>query len=212
MMTNAGSDLTGTRIFGRSARRSSSPHGSLYGWRNPLSGRPSLLLNPADGRCLGVIAVLAAYGFACLIGMENRFLQAGLYVYNPFLVGLSLGYRFEFTPLACLLGGPGRHLHAAGDDPAGPAARSRAGGCRVLSLPFSLASSILYLVTARFRELTAAAPRLPALLASDLGLPAWLAGFFKAFGSLLFAPRRERSACLVSLLILRTRGSCSCWP
>ncbi len=156
--------------------------GSLYGGIL-VAG---LCINPRMA-LLGVISVLAAYGFAALIGMEKRFLQAGFYVYNPFLVGLSLGYRVEFSALACLfavLAGIFTLLLTI------PLARLLVvrWNLPVLSLPFSLASSILYLVTARFSELTAAAPRLPTLLASDLGMSAWLAGFFRAFGSLLFGP------------------------
>ena len=41
-----------------------------------------------------MIAVLSAYGLAWLIGMEKEFRESAFYVYNPLLVGLSLGYRF----------------------------------------------------------------------------------------------------------------------
>ena len=142
-----------------------------------------LFLNPRM-TLLGVISVLAAYGFAALIGLEKRFLGAGFHVYNPFLVGLSLGYRFQFTALACLFAILAGVFTLLLTIPLTGLLVTR-WKLPVLSLPYSLASSILYLVTARFTELTAVARRLPALLASDLGLPAWLAGFFKAFGCLL---------------------------
>ena len=59
----------------------------------------------------------------------------------------------------------------------------------VLSLPFTLASSVLYLATARFTQLTApTATYYPRCWPPTWACPLWLAGFFKAFGSLLLRP------------------------
>ena len=118
-----------------------------------------LFLNPRM-TLLGVIAVLAAYAAAALIGREKSFLQSGSYIYNPFLVGLSLGYRFQFSGLACLfafLAGVLTLLLTI------PLTRLMVARWKlpVLSLPYSLASSLLYLVTARFTELTPAVSKLP---------------------------------------------------
>ena len=158
-----------------------------------------LLLNPWTA-LLGVIAVLAAYAFAWLVGWESRFLQAGYYVYNPLLVGMLLGFRFAPSLLVCLmaiLAGIFTLLLTV------PLAKLLAARWRLplLSLPFSLAGAAVCLATAHLAQLKAAPP-LPALLTSDLGLPLWLAGFFNAFGSLLFAPG-ALVGLLVSLLVLR---------
>jgi len=58
----------------------------------------------------------------------------------------------------------------------------------VLSLPFVAGSSIAYLASLRYSNLLLAAPHGNALLSIDLGLPVWLAGFFRSFGAILFSP------------------------
>ncbi|QJA06732.1 peptidoglycan DD-metalloendopeptidase family protein [Thermosulfurimonas marina] len=42
---------------------------------------------------------LAAYGFARILGLKEEFLRLDFYIYNPLLVGLSIGYYFKL----CLL-------------------------------------------------------------------------------------------------------------
>jgi urea transporter len=162
-----------------------------------------LLLNPRMV-LLGAVAVAAAFGFAWLVGMENRFLQSGFYVYNPLLVGLSLGYRFELTAragLLAVLAGIFTLLLTI------PLARLLVAAMRLpmLSLPFALASSILYLATARLTEMAVALPHGYTLLSTDLGLPAWAAGFFKSLGGFLFAPSVIVGALLSLLIASRSR-------
>src|SRR5262245_722495 len=51
----------------------------------------------------GLIAVAAACGFAKLVKLDSRTLQAGYYTYNPLLVGLSLGAVLSFTWMSAVL-------------------------------------------------------------------------------------------------------------
>ena len=51
----------------------------------------------------GISAVMAAYVFARLIGIESDFLSSGFFTYNTLLVGLSLGNLFALSALSLLL-------------------------------------------------------------------------------------------------------------
>ena len=57
----------------------------------------------------------------------------------------------------------------------------------------------------RYGNLLAAPAHQPAWLANDLGLPLALAGFFKAFGALLFTPSVIVGAGLAALILSRSR-------
>ena len=50
----------------------------------------------------GVVSVVAAYLFAWLINLDRGYLNLGFYTYNPLLVGFSIGYVFKLTPLTIL--------------------------------------------------------------------------------------------------------------
>jgi urea transporter/tetratricopeptide (TPR) repeat protein/murein DD-endopeptidase MepM/ murein hydrolase activator NlpD len=134
---------------------------------------------------LGGLALMAAYAAACLIGLEGDFRQSGGYVYNPLLVGLSIGYRCELTVSSALLVALAGVLTLI---VTALAARLllTAGKLPMLSLPFALVSTVIYV--GLLRTPGAVAEPLPAWLTSDLGLPLWLAGFFRALGGALFAP------------------------
>ncbi len=140
----------------------------------------------------GLIAVLAAYAFARFIGLDKQFLESGYYTYNPLLVGMGLGSLFKITILAGLLMASAgvltlmvtivmahffmTHLRLP-----------------ILSLPFVIVSSILWLATSAYSNVpNSSLPIQPPpdwnVLQLDLNLPFWLAGFFKSLGAVLFAP------------------------
>ena len=152
------------------------------------------MLRPEVGLA-GVISVVAAYGFARLMGLGQVFLESGYYTYNPLLVGLSLGYLFKWSALtAFFFVGAGiltvlltialAHVFATYFK------------LPILSLPFVLASSIAYLASLRYSNLLIASPAQPEWMSSDLGLPMWFAGFFRAIGAMVFTP-----SVLVGILI-----------
>ena len=145
-----------------------------------------MLANP-NIALAGIICVLAAYAFARLIRMETRFLKSGYYTYNPLLVGLSLGHLLKLSPLTVFF------VVASGIFTfiltVFMASLFRTYlKLPVLSLPFVVASSIVYLASLRYSNLLVAEPRSMAILATDLNLPLWIAGFFRSFGAILFAP------------------------
>lgn len=156
--------------------------GSLYGLL--LVG--ILLLRP-EMALAGLVTVVAACALAWVVGMEKAFFENGCYVYNPLLVGLSIGYRFELSWLSVLLmliAGVLALLVTAF------LANAVFQGLRlpVLSLPFVLATSAVYLAAARHSDVLPAAVESSSLLGWDFGLPLALAEFFRAFGTVLFLP------------------------
>jgi len=149
----------------------------------------------------GIVSVLAAYGFARLVRMEKPFLQSGYYTYNPLLVGLSIGSLFQFGGLTLFfLVSAGVFTFLATVFTAN--VFSTYFRLPILSLPFVLVSSVAYLGSLRYSNLRVVMHHDSALLTTTLGLPFWAAGFFKAFGAVLFAPS-VAVGLLLSLVVLR---------
>ena len=157
------------------------------------------LLSPHVGLA-GLLAVLAAYAFARLIRMDRTFLESGYYTYNPLLVGLSLGHLFQLTPLTSFF------VIAAGILTllvTIALAQVFMAYLRlpILSLPFVVVSSMAYMASLRYSNLLHNGAPLPPLLADTFGLPGWAAGFFRAWGALLFSPSVLVGG-LLSLIVL----------
>jgi urea transporter/Flp pilus assembly protein TadD len=155
-----------------------------------------------------IIATLSAYGFACLIGIEPQFTEAGYYTYNPFLVGLSVGYLCRTDQFYNVNGLPVLLLAVL----AGVLAllitalmvRLLVAGLwlPVLSLPFALTSCLVWLIATRYSHVIPAATHDHPLLTADLGLPLVITGLLRSFGALVFAPAVVPGI-LLALLILR---------
>ena len=144
------------------------------------------LVNPAVALA-GIIAVLAAYGFARLVRMEKPFLQSGYYTYNPLLVGLSLGNLFQISGLTVFfIISAGVFTFLVTVFTAN--VFSTYLRLPILSVPFVVVSSIAYLASLRYSNLLISTHHQSWLFSTDLGLPYWGTGFFKAFGAVLFAP------------------------
>lgn len=152
----------------------------------------------------GIVAVLAAYAFARGIGMGKAFLESGFYTCNPLLVGLSIGHLFQLDLLGlffCITAGVLTLLVTV----ALAHVFATFFKLPLLSLPFVVVSSLVYMASLRYGNLRAAAEHQPAWLSDDFGLPLALAGFFKAFGSLLFTPSVLVGALLATLILARSR-------
>ena len=149
----------------------------------------------------GVIAVVAAYGFARLVKMDKQFLESGYYTYNPLLVGLSIGCLFQFTTLTVFF------IAIAGvmtfvvtvflSNVFLTYLR-----LPILSLPFVMVSSVVYLASVRYTDMFSQSAVSYSFLTTDFGLPFWVSGFFRAFGAVLFAPS-VAVGMVVSLIVLR---------
>ncbi|MBI4869572.1 MAG: urea transporter [Candidatus Wallbacteria bacterium] len=161
-----------------------------------------LLLAPKTAGC-GVLSVLSAYAFAQFIGLGPEFLRTGYYTYNPLLVGLSIGHLFEPTPLVGFLvvsaGVLTLVLTVSLANLFSTYLR-----LPILSLPFVVASSIAYLASLRYSGLLFGTHGGNAW-APDVAVPAWMAGFFKSFGAILFAPTVPVGLALALLVGWRSR-------
>lgn len=161
------------------------------------------LLNPNVGLA-GLLAVLAAYAFARLIRMDRAFLESGYYTYNPLLVGLSLGHLFQFSALTAFL------VIAAGILTL-LVTISLANilytylRLPILSLPFALVSTIVYMASLRYSNLLHNGSPLPPFLTDTFGLPVWISGFFRAWGALMFTPSVLLGAAFSLIVLVRSR-------
>lgn len=161
------------------------------------------LLNP-NVAAAGMIASVAAYGFALLIHMDRTFLASGFYIYNPLLVGLSIGYLFKITPLtvffvvtAGILTFVFTHMvHSV---------LWYYLRLPILSLPFVVISSVVYLASMRYSNLLVTALYPTAISTLDLHLPIGLSGLLKSMGAILFVPHELAGAALLVVIFAASR-------
>ncbi|MBF0381080.1 MAG: urea transporter [Magnetococcales bacterium] len=153
----------------------------------------------------GLIAVLTVLVFARLIEMSPNYLEQGYYLYNPLLVGMSIGFLFQLGPitgffiitaamLTLLVTIAMQTLFAPGNVP-------------ILSLPFAIISSLVYLAAYQYGNLFIY--ELPhynfSVQPLEMLLPLWMAGFFKALGTILFMPNVVAGGVIFLLLLLNSR-------
>ena len=158
----------------------------LQGWWIGVLLLAMTLIHPSVSLA-GIIAVLAAYLFARFINMDREFLKSGFYTYNPLLVGLSIGYLFQITPLTIffvVIAGIftfvfTNMLHSI---------FSYYLKLPILSLPFVIISSIAYLAASQFSNLFVNGLNPQLVTNLELYLPVWLSGLFTSMGAILFVP------------------------
>ena len=152
----------------------------------------------------GIIAVLASCVFARVIHLDKTFLDHGFYFYNPLLVGLSIGYLHQLSPIVCALIAMAGVLTLLVCVAVSHVFRSFL-SLPVLSLPFVAISSVVYLASLRFGGLPPRNTALPSLFLAEWGLPFWIAGFFKSFGAVLFVPHVAAGVVFAALILMRSR-------
>lgn len=152
----------------------------------------------------GLIAVLAAYGFARFIRMDKAYLSSGFYTYNPLLVGLAIGYLFSITPLTIffivcagiftfVLTIMLHHIFRTYLQ------------LPILSLPFALVSCMAYLASSQYSSLFANGLTPKTLGVIQLALPFWITGFLKSLGTILVLPNVIPGLILAIALLLTSR-------
>lgn len=152
----------------------------------------------------GLVAVLAAYGFARFIDMEPAFLESGFYTYNPLLVGLSLGYLFRLTP-------PTLFFVVTAGIAAFILTHSLFSAVwhylrlPVLSLPFVLVSSTAYLAAGSYTNLYVDSLYPRSVAAMEAFLPLWMGGFLRSLGAIFFVPSAVAGAVIAVALFARSR-------
>jgi len=171
-----------------------------------LGGGALLLLtflNPNLG-IGGLVSVVSAYLFARLVGFKKEFLRLDYYIYNPLLVGLSLGYLFKVSLLSLLfflIAGVMTFLLTY----ALSSVFSYYLRLPVLSVPFVVGSSLLYLASVKFSNLFVVnlyphgAPPL------NLHLPLPVEGYLKSLGAIFFVPNAFGGLVIFTVLLLVSR-------
>lgn len=191
------------RVHARAILNSYSEVLFLRGWRFGAGILAVTLLSP-NVALAGLLAVVAAYAFARFIGMAPAFLDSGFYTYNPLLVGLSIGYLFQLTPLTgffvVIAGISAFVLTHALFSAAWHYLR-----LPVLSLPFVLVSSAAYLAAGNYTNLYVGALYPRTVLALEPAVPLWIGGFLRSLGVIFFMPAVLPGAVLAVALLARSR-------
>ncbi|WP_456419355.1 urea transporter [Thermovibrio sp.] len=176
-------------------------------FNSSFSGGGALLLltflNPNLGLG-GLVAVISAYLFARLIGFKREFLRLDYYIYNPLLVGLSLGYLFKVSLLSLLffaVAGVMTFLLTY----ALSSLFSYYLKLPVLSVPFVIGSSLLYLASVKFSNLFAINlyPHRAPTFSFNLPLP--LEGYLKSLGAIFFVPDSFAGFVIFLVLLMVSR-------
>ena len=134
-----------------------------------------------------VSAMAGAYFLSKMIRQEKAFLGAGFYLYNPLLVGLSIGYMFgfnRFMPTFALLGGMMTYLVTVITH----SLFSLYLKLPVFSVPFVLVSMMVYMAAhSTGQPLVGGMASFPQGL-FDPYVPQWISGYFKSLGGIFFIP------------------------
>ncbi len=151
-----------------------------------------------------LLATLFTLLFAMLIRMEPEYLENGFYIYNPLLVGMSIGFLFKLTMMSVFLICVASVLtflitvvlHTLFSTYLVP----------ILSLPFAIVSSIVYLAALNYSNLFVETLYSHSfLLNGGFLLPVWLEAFFKSTGTILFLPNVWVGGLFFLLLALHSR-------
>ncbi|WP_051904400.1 urea transporter [Hippea jasoniae] len=149
----------------------------------------------------GLISVISAYIVAMLFGLNKEFLKLDYYIYNPLLVGLSLGFLFKINYISLLLFIVGgvftffltytisvlfyNYLKLP-----------------TLSLPFVISSSILYLASLKYSNLfVSSLYNYYHIELNSVDIPLWIKGYLTSLGTIFFLPNLA-AGLVVSIIIL----------
>lgn len=174
----------------------------IQGLRSGLLILGVCFLNPS-GAIASIIALVSAYSFARLIGFNQVFLNSGFYTYNPILVGLSIGFHFKLTLITILL------IIVAGIltfviTVVLAQVMYQQMGIKILSLPFVIVSSLVYLAIGQFSGLVVQGLQ-PTPHETLINLPIWMIGFFSSLGAIIFMPSVTAGMLLFIMMILSSR-------
>ncbi len=134
----------------------------------------------------GLVAVVTVLAFAKFIDMNRDFIRSEFYIYNPLLVGMSIGFIFELTFISVILIILSTLftflltmvLYTIFLKASVP----------ILSLPFTFVSSLVYLASLSYTSLHPSTFYMPEFFLLFSSWSLWITAFFKALGTILFLP------------------------
>ncbi|WP_299007120.1 urea transporter [uncultured Shewanella sp.] len=152
----------------------------------------------------GLFSIIIAYAFAHFIGFSKEYLKSGFYTYNPLLSGLAIGYLYEINILTLsiialasvlsflltvFLSNIFHHFL----------------GLQVLSIPFVIISSLVYLASGRLSNLYVNSLYTNTLYNDFSFFPHFINAFFKSMGSIVFMPNVISGALISGLIFFKSR-------
>lgn len=153
----------------------------------------------------GLISIINAYIFARFVGYEREFLKSGYYTYNALLVGLGIGHLFTISPLSLLYISIAAIITflitVAMSD-----VYFKFLKLPILSLPFVIVTSLIYLSAAKFSNLYVNELYSQGNVVLWLGIfPYWLEGFLKSMGAIIFMPSPFVGLLLMIMIFIQSR-------
>ena len=153
----------------------------------------------------GIVSVISAYLFAKFLNLGDEFLNSGFYTYNSLLVGLSIGYLFKvdlLTSLFLIIAGVFTFIVSF----ALYSIFSYYLKLPILSLPFVIISSLVYLSVYNFSNLFVISlyPH-NQIVKLDSIFPNWIGGYFKSLGAIFFLPDVFVGLVMAIILFLSSR-------
>jgi urea transporter/murein DD-endopeptidase MepM/ murein hydrolase activator NlpD len=161
-------------------------------------------LNPNLGAA-GLVSILTSFVFARFVGYEKEFLKSGYYTYNALLVGFSIGQIFTLSPLSlvylCIAAVITFMANIAISD-----IFSKYLSLPILSLPFVIVTSLIYLSASKFSNLYVndlySAGHIEFLSNT---FPYWINGLLKSLGAIVFMPDPIIGLIILFLLVIQSR-------
>ena len=149
----------------------------------------------------GLLAVVFTILFAEFLDFKESYLMQGFYIYNSLLVGMGIGYIFSpsfisillifiFSAFTFMLSFMFNRLFSVYKIP-------------ILSLPFSIATAIVYLASFKYSGLLSTLVNNATLY--DIELPLVLSAFFKSFGTIFFLPNNIAGILMILLVLYFSR-------
>ncbi len=152
----------------------------------------------------GLLSILAAYGFARLLGYQSTFLSSGYFTYNALLVGLAIGYMFQISVLSLVMVAIAGSLTLVITLVLAQIFYQLF-GLQILSIPFIVVSVLVYLSASSFTNLyVLGLYAQPQFLNLDL-FPFWFSGYLKSLGAIIFMPNELTGLLLALLLLVSSR-------
>ncbi len=181
-------------------------YADIFFIRHTFSGCIILLLTLVNYNAgvSGLLSVFSAYIAAMLLGYEARFLSSGFYTYNALLVGLAVGFLFELSPLSLIIIGMAGVFTLILTIVIAEVFY-KFFGLQVLSVPFIVISSLVYLSNSNFTNLYVTALYAPTHYLDLNIFPFWLSGYFKSLGAIIFLPNEVAGLILSGLILWYSR-------
>ncbi|MGM0443134.1 MAG: urea transporter [Fibrobacterota bacterium] len=159
-------------------------------------------LNPSTG-LHGITAFTAALAAGEMTGHSRRYMEGSLFLYNPLLIGMAIGFVYHITPLSLAFAAVSGVLTLILSTSLSTSLAT-VFGLPVLNLPFALAGTVVYLASFRYSNLSL--DNINSMNGLDPGIfPLWISAFLKAAGTIFFLPYEAAGLLIILVLLFFSR-------